>query len=211
MGTTAIIAGSVIGAAGIGASVAGASAQSSATKEASKTQAEATSEATALQREMYEKSLAMGRPFYDVGISALPDLEAAIRGGYDFKSSPVAKYAVQTGGRALMRGLAARGLAGSGLAPFKLGELESQIYATDYDRQIARLSGLVDIGRGTSSELSRLGQQYGATAGEIGMRSGESQAAAQLALGRGQASLYQGMGQLPMSLASLYIMGGGKF
>lgn len=185
---------------------------------ASDVSAAASDRAAALQREMWQKGLELQQPFYDVGLGALPDLQKAIQGGYDFQESPAAKYAFTTGGRELMRGLGARGLAGSGLAPVKLAELKSGIYASDYDKQIARLSGLVDIGRGTASGLSALGQQYGTTAGNIyvgagenAANAGENAARAALAQGRNQASLYQGLGQIPMNLASLYMMGGGSF
>ena len=169
--------------------------QSRALERGSRAQAEASDRAIALQREMWEKGLELGQPFYDVGLGALPDLEKAIRGGYDYKPSPVAEYSLRTGG----------------LAPYKLGELTSAVYASDYDKQIARLSGLVDIGRGQASDLSQLGQQYGQSAGNIYISAGENQANAALTAGRGLASLYQGLGQLPMNLASLYIMGGGSF
>lgn len=203
----------IVGAAAIvgGATYMASKSQSRALERGSRAQAEASDRAIALQREMWEKGLELGQPFYDVGLGALPDLEKAIRGGYDYKPSPIAEYSLQTGGRALMRSLGARGLAGSGLAPYKLGELTSAVYASDYDKQIARLSGLVDIGRGQASDLSQLGQQYGQSAGNIYISAGENQANAALTAGRGLASLYQGLGQLPMNLASLYIMGGGSF
>ncbi len=211
IGTTAAIIGGVLGAGSIASGLLGSHEQSQAIESAADTQAAAADQATALQREMWQKGLELQQPFYDVGLAALPDLQKAIMGGYDFTASPVAKYAIQTGGRELMRGLGARGLAGSGLAPSKLAELTSQVYATDYDKQIARLSGLVDIGRGTASNLSTLGQNYATTAGNIGTSSAEDLASSILASGRNQASLYQGMGQIPMNLASLYLMSGGGF
>ncbi len=204
-----IAAALIVGGAALVGGVAGSVISSGATKKAAQAQMSAEDRATALQREMWEKSLELGQPFYDVGLGALPDLEKAIRGGYDFTASPVATEAIKTGGRELMRGLGARGLAGGGLAPYKLAELTSSIYASDYDKQIARLSGLVDIGRGTASNLSTLGQQYATTAGNININAGENTANAILAQGRNQASLYQGMGQIPMNLASLYLMSGG--
>lgn len=185
--------------------------QAGATEQAAGVSAASSDRAAALQREMWQKGLELQQPFYDVGLGALPDLQKAIQGGYDFQESPAAKYAFTTGGRELMRGLGARGLAGSGLAPVKLAELKSGIYASDYDKQIARLSGLVDIGRGTASGLSALGQQYGTTAGNIYVGAGENAANAALAQGRNQASLYQGLGQMPMNLASIYAMSGGSF
>jgi len=211
IGTTAAIVGAgLLAAGGVGGALLSSRTQAKATEKASETQAEASDRATALQREMWEKSLELGQPFYDVGLGALPELEKAIRGGYDFTASPVATEAIKTGGRELMRGLGARGLAGGGLAPYKLAELTSSIYASDYDKQIARLSGLVDIGRGTASNLSTLGQNYATTAGNININTGQDIASSILAQGRNQASLYQGMGQIPMNLASLYLLGGGS-
>lgn len=204
-----LVGGSILGS-GVG-SYMSAEAQSEAIESAAGTSAAASDRAAALQREMWQKGLELQQPFYDVGLGALPDLQKAIQGGYDFQESPAAKYAFTTGGRELMRGLGARGLAGSGLAPVKLAELKSGIYASDYDKQIARLSGLVDIGRGTASGLSALGQQYGTTAGNIYVGAGENAANAALAQGRNQASLYQGLGQMPMNLASIYAMSGGSF
>lgn len=130
---------------------------------------------------------------------------------YSPAESPVASYARQIGQRNLMRALGARGLAGSGLAAYKLGQLNSEIAAGDYDKQIARLSGLVDIARGTSSNLTNLGQSYANNAANININAGENAANAQLAQGQNRASLYNGLGQMPFNLASLYALGGGKF
>ena len=110
-----------------------------------------------------------------------------------------------------MRGLGARGLAGSGLAPYKLGELSSQIYANDYDKQIGRLSGLVDMARGTSNTMTGLGQNYANQGGNININAGDNAGNAAMASGRNQASLYSGLGLGATNLASLYLMGGGKF
>lgn len=211
IGTAAAIAMGVVGVAGVVGSVLSSKSQTKAAKEAARATMTAEERALDLQREMWEKSLELRQPFYDVGLAALPELEKAIRGGYDFTASPVAKYAMETGGREYMRGLGARGLAGGGIAPYGLADLKSRIYASDYDKQIARLSGLVDIGTGTASGLSNLGQQYATNAGNITINAGENQANAILAQGRNQASLYSGMGQIPMNLASLYLMSGGGF
>lgn len=201
----------------IGGSLLSADASRSAANTAADAQINAGKDATALQKYMYDKNVALNQPFYDSGLSALPMLQSAITGqpvngvSYDYTQSPVAKYALQTGGRELMRGLGARGLAGSGLAPSKMAELTSQIYANDYDKQIGRLAGLVDMARGTSSNLSNLGQNYANNASNITINSGDAAANAALANGRTQASLYSGMGQIPMNLATLYTMSGGKF
>lgn len=204
----AIAGGAIVG--GLIASDASRSASNTAADAA----ANASKEANDTQRYIYDKNVELNMPFYEGGLAALPMLQSAVTGqpvdgvSYDYTQSPVAKYALQTGSRELMRGLGARGLAGSGLAPAKLSELTSQIYANDYDKQIARLSGLVDMARGTSSTLSQLGQNYGNTAANISINAGENTANAALAGGRNQASLYSGMGQIPMNLATLYTMGG---
>ena len=115
-----------------GASIYGANKQGDAIENASAASAAASASALELQKYMYEKGIDLNKPFYDPVVGGkVPDLlTSAITGqpsngvSYYYRESPVAKYALQMGGRALMRGLGARGLAGSGLAPFKLGELD---------------------------------------------------------------------------------------
>lgn len=188
-----------------------------ATNTAIDAQTNASDKALALQEEMYDKGIALNQPFYDAGVAALPTLQSAVTGQpvngvmYDHTLSPVAKYASEQGGIDLMRALGNRGLAGSGLAPVKLAELKSGIYAGDYDKQIARLSGLVDMARGTSSTLSTLGQNYGNNASNININTGENVGNAAIAQGNNRASLYQGLAGIPMDLATLsaYSRGGG--
>lgn len=202
-----------------GASIYGANKQSDAIEDASAASAAASASALELQKYMYEKGIDLNKPFYDPVVGGkVPDLlTSAVTGqpsngvSYDYRESPVAKYALEYGGRDLMRGLGARGLAGSGLAPYKMGQLSSEIYANDYDKQIGRLSGLVDMARGTSNTMTNLGQNYATQGANININAGDNLGNAAMASGRNQASLYSGLGQGATNLASLYLMGGGKF
>lgn len=105
---------------------------------------------------------------------------------FDYKESPALKYQ----GVRLMRGLGARGLASGGIAPYA----QAKLTAEDYDKQVGRLAGLVDIGRGTATNLSNLATGYGDKAAEIKLNLGESLAESELAKGRIRAGLYQSLG-----------------
>jgi hypothetical protein len=193
-------------------------AQRKATNTALDATTNASNQSLALQERMYNEGIERNQPFYEAGTGdALNQYQSAILGkpvngvSYDYLESPVAKNAAERGGVEYMRGLGARGLAGGGIAPYGLGQLKSSIFANDYERQIGRLSDLVNIGRGGATSNNSLGQNYATGASNTLTNMGENEANANLALGRGQASLYSGIGNMPMNLASAYMMGGGKF
>lgn len=158
--------------------------------EAAKTAANAQLATSSQQKQIYDQMRADFEPYRQVGLGAIPALQNAVLGNWEPNQSPAAKYQLRQGNLALMRGLGARGLAGSGLAPYKLGELSSQVAASDYQNQYNRLLDLVKIGTGASAATGGAAQ---------GLSSAYGQAGTNLAniysqMGANKASLYSGMG-----------------
>lgn len=118
---------------------------------------------------------------------------------YDYKASP--SLIPQT--RAYNRALASRGLSGSGQAAMGVADLA----ANDYDKQLARMSGLVDIGRGAASSNVGAIQNMGNNLTNIQGNLGSTQANLALKQGENRSSLYSGLGGLAGNAASTYMMG----
>jgi len=105
---------------------------------------------------------------------------------FEYKQSPLAKFQ----GVSLMRGLGARGLAGGGIAPYA----QAKLAAEDYDKQLGRLAGLVDVGRGAGTSLTNLATNSGNQVSGIQNQLGLGLANSALLSGQARASLYSGLG-----------------
>jgi hypothetical protein len=214
--------GAAIGA-GLGGSVGGAIDASNAQTDAAKANAATANQSLAVQqqintdnlnqqKDLYNQDVARNKPFYDTGVTANANLDKMVNGGYNVQQSPAAQYALKQGTKSLNRNLAARGLLGSGNAAQRLSELSSGVAANDYNQQYSRLLDQVKIGTGASASTGAASQTLG---GQIGQNSANMTNAvgtnslanqqAQYQAGQGRASLYSGLGGLPMSAASLGI------
>lgn len=125
---------------------------------------------------------------------------------YDHKASPAAQYQLQQGTKMFNRAAASRGLSGSGQAVTGLADLSQRTFAEDYDKQIGRLGGLVDIHRGAASGLAQAGQNTGNSLANIAMQGGQNQANLAMQQGDAKAGLYSGIGNAAMSGANMYMM-----
>jgi len=181
---------------------------SSAASKAANAQAAAADRATQLQREQFDRQVELQAPFRDVGVRALPELEAASRytpfSMEQFRADPGYGFRLSEGQKALDRQAAARsGLISGGAlkAAQRYGqEMGSAEYLNAFNRyqaeNMARLNplqSLVGVGQTAVGQLGSAGQTM--TAGSTG------------ALGAYGAGASEAMGAAAQARASGY-MGG---
>ena len=167
----------MMAAAVVGSSLIGANAASSAAD----TQAAAADRAAELQREQFERQVQLQAPFREVGVRALPELEAASRytpfGMKQFTADPGYGFRLAEGQKALDRQAAARGglISGGALkAAQRYGqEMGSQEYTNAFNRyqterqaRLNPLQSLAGVGQTSVAQLGAAGQSYATGAGE---------------------------------------------
>jgi hypothetical protein len=215
----------MIPAAIIGSSLLGSNAASKAARE----QAAAADRATQLQREQFNRQIELQAPFRDVGVRALPELEAASRytpfSMSEFTADPGYGFRLTEGQKALDRQAAARsGLMSGGAlkAAQRYGqEMGSQEYVNAFNRfqteNLARLNplqSLAGFGQTSVGQLGQAGQTMATNVGEAGAAAAQARAsgymgtANALTQGLGQYLSY-GQGQERNALLSRAIGGGG--
>jgi hypothetical protein len=215
------VAGAVVVGAAVGAYATSqaADAQASAAEQAAQTSAGAQVYSANLQKQMFDKQIELQKPWYDVGVRALPKLEAqagampsAFTGQVNLGQDPGYAFRLAEGQKALERSAAARGglISGSALkAAQRYGqEMGSQEYGNAYQRALDvynaavqrestgynRLASLAGVGQTTAQQLGQAGQQYGANASNLAMTNAANQGNALLAAGQARSSAYQGYG-----------------
>jgi hypothetical protein len=152
----------------------------SASKAAS-VQASAADRAADLQREQFERQVELQAPFREVGVRALPELEAASRytpfGMNQFNADPGYTFRLSEGQKQLDRMAAIRGgqISGSSLkAAARFGqEMGSQEYQNAFNRyqternaRLNPLQSLAGFGQTSTNQLGAAGQNYATGAGE---------------------------------------------
>tara|TARA_R110002126_G_scaffold243510_1_gene386630 strand:- start:3174 stop:3866 length:693 start_codon:yes stop_codon:yes gene_type:complete len=180
------VSGAVVGSAVIGAG---------ASRSAAKTQAGAADRAAELQRDQFERQVELQAPFREVGVRALPELEAASRytmfGPEQFSKDPGYGFRLAEGQKALERNAAARGglISGGALkAATRFGQdMGSQEYTNAFNRyQIERnarlgpLQSLAGFGQTSVNQLGQAGQNYATNAGNLMTGGAAAQAAGQV-------------------------------
>src|SRR3990167_3738316 len=103
----AIATGTAILAAGL----AGAGAVVYSSSKAASASSKAASKAAKTEIDMFNEQMRLMEPYREAGYKALPELEKM---AYDYSASPLYKFQLEEGTRALNRQLAARGIFGSG-------------------------------------------------------------------------------------------------
>jgi hypothetical protein len=144
-------------------------------------QASAADRAAELQREQFERQVELQAPFREVGVRALPELEAASRytpfGMDQFKADPGYAFRMSEGMKGLERSAAARGglLSGGTLKGIqRFGQdLASQEYTNAFNRyqternaRLNPLQSLAGFGQTSTNQLGAAGQNYATGAGE---------------------------------------------
>jgi len=144
-------------------------------------QASAADRAAELQREQFERQVELQAPFREVGVRALPELEAASRytpfGINQFKADPGYAFRMSEGMKGLERSAAARGglLSGGTLKGIqRFGQdLASQEYTNAFNRyqternaRLNPLQSLAGFGQTSTNQLGAAGQNYATGAGE---------------------------------------------
>jgi hypothetical protein len=164
---TAILGSAVLGAA--------------SSRSAAKTQAGAADRAADLQREQFERQVELQAPFREVGVRALPELEAASRytpfGMDQFQADPGYAFRLSEGQKQLDRMAAIRGgqISGSSLkAAARFGqEMGSQEYTNAFNRyqtersaRLNPLQSLAGFGQTSTNQLGAAGQSMASGVGE---------------------------------------------
>jgi hypothetical protein len=164
---TAILGSAVLGAA--------------SSRSAAKTQAGAADRAADLQREQFERQVELQAPFREVGVRALPELEAASRytpfGMDQFQADPGYAFRLSEGQKQLDRMAAVRGgqISGSSLkAAARFGqEMGSQEYTNAFNRyqtersaRLNPLQSLAGFGQTSTNQLGAAGQSMASGVGE---------------------------------------------
>ena len=144
-------------------------------------QAGAADRAADLQREQFERQVELQAPFREVGVRALPELEAASRytpfGMNQFNADPGYTFRLSEGQKQLDRMAAIRGgqISGSSLkAAARFGqEMGSQEYQNAFNRyqternaRLNPLQSLAGFGQTSTNQLGAAGQNYATGAGE---------------------------------------------
>ena len=193
----------MMAAAVVGSSLIGANAASSAAD----TQAAAADRAAELQREQFERQVQLQAPFREVGVRALPELEAASRytpfGMKQFTADPGYGFRLAEGQKALDRQAAARGglISGGALrAAQRYGqEMGSQEYTNAFNRyqteRQARLNPLQSLAGMAQTSVGQLGQAGQAMATGVGEAGGQAAQARASGYMGGANALSQGLGQ----------------
>ena len=193
----------MIPAAIIGSSLLGSSAASKAARE----QAAAADRATQLQREQFDRQVELQAPFRDVGVRALPELEAASRytpfGMGEFQADPGYAFRLSEGQKALDRQAAARGglISGGALkAAQRYGqEMGSQEYTNAFNRyqterqaRLNPLQSLAGMAQTSTGQLGQAGQTMATNVGEAGAAAAQARASGYMGTAN---ALTQGLGQ----------------
>ena len=174
----------------------------SASRSAASTQADAASRASDAQLQAFREQAALQEPFRQVGIRALPQLEAqrnmmpaAFTGRVDLGQDPGYAFRLSEGQKALDRSAAARGglISGGAMkAAQRFGQdMGSQEYQNAYNRALTgynaevareatgynRLAALADYGQTATGQIGAAGQNAAANMGNL-MTSGAAATAA---------------------------------
>lgn len=152
-----------------------------ASRSSSKTQASAANRAADLQQDQFERQVELQAPFRDVGVRALPELEAASRytpfGMDQFQADPGYAFRLSEGQKQLDRMAAIRGgqISGSSLkAAARYGqEMGSQEYSNAFNRyqternaRLNPLQSLAGMSQTSTNQLGAAGQNYANAAGQ---------------------------------------------
>ena len=190
-----------------GATVASSLIGASSARSAASTQAAAADRAAELQREQFERQVELQAPFREVGVRALPELEAASRytpfGMKQFTADPGYGFRLAEGQKALDRQAAARGglISGGALkAAQRYGqEMGSQEYTNAFNRyqteRQARLNPLQSLAGMAQTSVGQLGQAGQAMATGVGEAGGQAAQARASGYMGGANALSQGLNQ----------------
>jgi hypothetical protein len=152
-----------------------------ASRSSSKTQASAANRAADLQQDQFERQVELQAPFRDVGVRALPELEAASRytpfGMDQFQADPGYAFRLSEGQKQLDRMAAIRGgqISGSSLkAAARFGQdMGSQEYSNAFNRyqternaRLNPLQSLAGMSQTSTNQLGAAGQNYANAAGQ---------------------------------------------
>lgn len=198
---TAIIGAGVLGA---GASIYGASEQSDAANSA----ADATRQGQQLQYDIYQQQRQDFQPYADMGKQGIAAYQQFLQTPYAYNPNSEV-YQQQKGqlDRSMERRLAATGRANSTYANDTMARAYGDLATKEYNNQYARWQDQynrtldpIKIGQGAAHSTGQAAQNYG----QVYAQGQNALANNYIQQGNNQASLYSGLGALPMQGLSLY-------
>ena len=163
----------------------------SSSRSAAKTQAASADRAADLQQQQFERQVELQTPFREVGLRALPELEAASKytpfGMDQFQADPGYAFRMSEGMKGLERSAAARGglLSGATMKGIqKYGQdLGSQEYMNAFNRyqternaRLNPLQSLAGFGQTSTNQLGAAGQAMASGVGEAIGAAGQARA-----------------------------------
>ena len=182
----------------------------SASRSAASQQSDAAKQAAEMQRQQFSEQALLQEPFRQVGIRALPKLEAqqnmmpgAFTGRVDLGQDPGYAFRLSEGQKALERSAAARGglISGGALkAATRFGqEMGSQEYTNAFNRyqaerqaRLGPLQSLTGMGQTTAQQLGAAGTQNASAIGNYGMQGANAAAEGYMGAANARASGYMG-------------------
>ncbi len=176
---------------------------SSGSKKASNTQAEAGKMAVAEQAREFDLARSHLQPFEDTGLQATFKLRDYLGLGAPgstpspdelMKQDPGYQFRLDQGNKALTNAASARGMNLSGATLKELMQYGSDYASGEFDKIIARLSGLANIGQSSAAGSATLSGQQGQSTAGIIQGIGNVQAAGQIGASNALASGVSGAG-----------------
>jgi hypothetical protein len=152
-----------------------------ASRSAAGAQAGASDRATALQRQMYEEGVQRMQPFYKTSVDANNSLRRlmGMDGGNtmeELQSDPSYQFRLDQGMQGVNNSAAARGNLLSGGTLKALQKYGQDFASNEYTNRYNRLSSLAGNGQ-VAGNMNSAGANFGSTAGNNMMASGNAQAA----------------------------------
>ena len=182
---TAILA---AGALGAGAVAYGSSQSAKATSKAAGKGASA-------EIEMFNEQMRLMEPYREAGYAALPKLQEM---AFDYTGSPLYKWQLEEGTRALNRQLAARGLYNSGAGLETHRRFLSELGAQESNKMYGRTMDIANLGMGAAGAVAAAAGGLGSSLANIYMIGGAQQAAT-------RTGMYQGLSNQLMGSLGTYL------
>lgn len=119
-------------------------------------------------------------PYQQVGLNAIGGLNKMMSGNYDLSSLPGYTAGLQSGEKAINRGLAARGNFGAGGSIPALTKFNQDYAQQQYGNEFNRLASLLNVGQNAANAQSGIYQGLGNAQGAAGIASSNNTQNSQL-------------------------------
>lgn len=163
----------------------------SATRSAAAAEERMFREGLGFQKEMWDWQKEQAAPWTKAGIGALGSIQEMLSGGYDLTQDPIYQQRLTEQSKAFGASGAAKGMQLSGATLKGLRDITGAELGSAWDRRMAGLGGLMNLGATASTGLSGIGQGY--TSGVVNSLG---------QLGQSQSQMYQNLGAINAQAAT---------